>query len=225
MSQSEWNNAFPLHFGSDPQGQSSINLATPANAQRDLFEAFVRERFNAAHGARISHFMPELFGLHTAQDELTAVCGARLAQQEALFLEQYLQQPVEQVIARLAERPVERREIVEVGNLAASSPGNARLIIIAMTCLLARRGLQWVVFTGAAGLINSFRRLGLAPLRLCEADPQRLGEQRHAWGQYYEQRPQVFAGNIQLGYHQLCEQGVLQRLGFLLPCAEAPHAA
>jgi hypothetical protein len=82
-----------------------------------------------------------------------------------------------------------------------------------------------VVFTGAAGLINSFRRLGLAPLRLCEADPHCLGEQRHAWGQYYEQQPQVFAGNIQLGYRQLCEQGVLERLGFLLPCTEAPNAA
>ncbi|HSC85273.1 MAG TPA: thermostable hemolysin, partial [Pseudomonas sp.] len=93
------------------------------------------------------------------------------------------------------------------------------------TCLLARRGLDWVVFTGAAGLLNSFHRLGLEPLRLCTADPLRLGEQRHAWGQYYAQRPQVFAGNIQLGYRQLCQQGVLERLGFPQLCQEAPHAA
>ncbi|UUY06744.1 thermostable hemolysin [Pseudomonas sp. J452] len=224
MHHPEWNTVFPLHFGADPQCQSSLCLVGEQDQQRAAYQHFIQQRFNEAHGARVSHFMPELLGLRTPQAELTAVCGARLARSEELFLEQYLQAPVESVIARLAERPVSRSEIVEVGNLAAISPGNARLIIIAMTCLLARRGLQWVVFTGAASLINSFRRLGLEPLRLCEADPQRLGEQQHAWGQYYAQRPQVFAGNIQLGYRQLCEQGVLQRLGFFL-CEDASHAA
>ena len=225
MHHPEWNTVFPLHFGADPARQSSLCLVGEQAPQRAAYEHFIQQRFNEAHGARVNHFMPELLGLRTPDEQLTAVCGARLARSEELFLEQYLQEPVDSVIARLAERPVSRSEIVEVGNLAASSPGNARLIIIAMTCLLARRGLQWVVFTGAATLINSFRRLGLEPLRLCEADPQHLGEQRHDWGQYYEQRPQVFAGNIQLGYRQLCEQGVLQRLGFLLPCEEASHAA
>ncbi|MBB1520648.1 thermostable hemolysin [Aquipseudomonas guryensis] len=224
MHHPEWNTVFPLHFGADPQSQSSLCLVGEQDQQRAAYQHFIHQRFNEAHGARVSHFMPELLGLRTPQAELTAVCGARLARSEELFLEQYLQAPVESVIARLAERPVSRSEIVEVGNLAAISPGNARLIIIAMTCLLARRGLQWVVFTGAATLINSFRRLGLEPLRLCEADPQRLGEQQHDWGQYYAQRPQVFAGNIQLGYRQLCEQGVLQRLGFFL-CEDASHAA
>ena len=224
MSQNPWNIPFPLHFGSDPLQQSSLWLADEP-ARRAEFEAFVQARFSEAHGARISRFMPELVGLRTPAGELTAVCGLRLARDEHLFLEHYLQAPAQNVIARLAERPVQRGEIVEVGNLAASSAGNARLIIIAMTGLLARRGLQWVVFTGAPTLINSFRRLGLEPLRLCEADPERLGEQRHDWGQYYEQRPQVFAGNIQFGNRRLCEQGVMQRLGFLQPCAEGSHAA
>ena len=52
-----------------------------------------------------------------------------------------------------------------------------------------------------------------------------LGEQRHDWGQYYAQRPQVFAGSIQLGYRQLCERGIPQRLGLRSSCVEAPHAA
>jgi hypothetical protein len=187
--------------------------------------AFVRQRFNEAHGARISSFMSDLFGLHDAQQQLNAVCGARLADRQALFLEQYLAEPVESAIAGLAGRPVAREEIVEVGNLAAVSAGSARLIIVIMTCLLAQRGLQWVAFTGSAGLINSFHRLGLEPLHLCSADPALLGEGSGDWGHYYEQRPQVFAGNIQLGYRQLCERGVPQRFGLLAICAEVPHAA
>ena len=225
MGHPDWNTGFPLQLGSEPERSASLWLAQAGDAQRAAFERFIRQRFDEAHGARISSFMPDLFGLHDARQQLSAVCGARVAVEQPLFLEQYLVAPVEQTIARLAERPVVRDEIVEVGNLASISAGSARMIIVIMTCLLARRGLQWVVFTGAASLINSFHRLGLEPLRLCPADPAVLGEQRRDWGQYYEQRPQVFAGSIQLGYRQLCERGIPQRLGLHPACAEAPHAA
>jgi hypothetical protein len=225
MAQSDWNNRFPLQLGSEPGVNASLWLARPGDVRRPVFESFVQQRFDEAHGARISSFMPDLLGLHDDRHQLGAVCGARLAAGQPLFLEQYLAEPVERAIACLAGRPVAREEIVEVGNLAASSSGSARLIIVLMTCLLAQRGLRWVVFTGATGLINSFHRLGLEPLHLCSADQALLGEQSGDWGRYYQQRPQVFAGSIQLGYQQLCERGVPQRLGLLAACAEAPHAA
>lgn len=225
MAQSDWNSRFPLQLGGEPERSAGLWLARAGDVRRPAFEAFVRQRFDEAHGARISSFMPDLFGLHDARLQLNAVCGARLATGQPLFLEQYLAAPVESAIAGLAGLPVAREEIVEVGNLAAASSGSARLIIVIMTCLLAQRGLQWVVFTGAAGLINSFHRLGLKPLHLCSADPALLGEASGDWGHYYEQRPQVFAGSIQLGYRQLCERGIPQRLGLLAACAEAPHAA
>ena len=167
MGHPDWNTSFPLPLGSDSERSASLWLAQAESAQREAFEQFIRQRFDEAHGARISSFMPDLFGLHDAEQQLSAVCGARLAVEQPLFLEQYLDAPVEQIIARLAERPVVRDEIVEVGNLASISAGSARMIIVIMTCLLAQRGLQWVVFTGAASLINSFHRLGLEPLRLC----------------------------------------------------------
>ncbi len=43
------------------------------------------------------------------------------------------------------------------------------MIIVINYLPLAQRGLQWVAFTGAASLINSFHRLGREPLRLCSA--------------------------------------------------------
>lgn len=148
----------------------------------------------------------------------------RIADSGALFLEQYLQQPIERVVSRLAGAPVERRQIVEVGNLAARSGGSARLIIVVMTWLLARRNLDWVVFTGAASLINSFQRLGLNPLLLGDADPQRLGSEQHSWGSYYAGRPQVFAGSIRAGLAHLQVSGMAARLG--LPASlEHSHAA
>ncbi|MNN66672.1 Thermostable hemolysin [compost metagenome] len=106
-----------------------------------------------------------------------------------------------------------RSQIVEVGNLASINSGNARLIIVAVTWLLHLRGLDWVVFTGAPTLINSFRRLGLEPLLLGDAAPGRLGDARQ-WGTYYEQKPQVFTGNIGVGFEQLHRNGIIDRLDF-----------
>jgi len=50
-----------------------------------------------------------------------------------------------------------------VGNLAADSPGAARLLIVALTDLLVALGFRWVTFTGTPPLLNSFQRLGLTP--------------------------------------------------------------
>ena len=99
MGHPDWNTSFPLPLGSDSERSASLWLAQAGNAQRQAFEQFIRQRFDEAHGARISSFMPDLFGLHDAEQQLSAVCGARLAVEQPLFLEQYLDAPVEQIIA------------------------------------------------------------------------------------------------------------------------------
>lgn len=221
MTDAEWNTAFPLQFGPDPQRPLSLSLTLKGEAEREAVEAFIQSRFAAIHHADIHHFMPDLMALHDRQGQLSAAVGSRVGVQGPLFVERYLHNPVEHVISLLAGKSVERRKIVEVGNLAARNAGSARLIIVAMAWLLARHGLEWVVFTGAAALINSFQRLGLEPLLLCDADPKKLGIEQHDWGTYYAQHPHVFAGNIRLGLEQLETSGVLARLGF--PFFEGAH--
>lgn len=225
MIDTEWNTSFPLRFGVDAQHPLALSLAREQDPGRTPVEAFIQDRFAAVHEADIHHFMPELMALRDRQGLLSAAVGARLARSGPLFIEQYLQNPVEHVVSLVAGEWVERRNIVEVGNLAARNAGSARLIIVAMTWLLARRGLEWVVFTGAATLINSFQRLGLEPLLLCDADPEKLGLDQQAWGRYYAQHPHVYAGNIRFGLEQLQASGALARLGFPFFDAERCHAA
>ena len=93
----------------------------------------------------------------------SAACAA---QRRPLFLERYLDEPIELAVARRSGRPVPREEIVEVGNLAAFGSASARLLIVALTDLLVAQGFRWVVFTGTPALLNSFQRLALEPLAL-----------------------------------------------------------
>ncbi|MCP8466991.1 thermostable hemolysin [Pseudomonas sp. ZM23] len=227
MTQSEWESLFPFHIGPRDTHLASLRLVGHGDPQRREIEAFVHERFERVHHADVHQFLPELLSLRDRHGTLVAAAGIRLAAHEPLFLERYLDEPLESPVARVAGYPVARQELVEVGNLAARSAGSARLIIAATTWLLAARGLRWVAFTGAATLINSFHRLGLEPTVLGPADPARLNGEKADWGSYYDQHPQVFAGSIRYGHERLELSGTYERLGFpvLLYHARRDHAA
>lgn len=170
---------------------------------RASLEAFISRSFHAAHGAILSHFCDTLLGCRDSGGQWIAALGYSLAQDGPLFLEQYLDEPLEHAIGARAGHPVARGEIVEVGNLAAAHPGAARALIVSMTRLLHGQGLHWVAFTATASLLNSFTRLRLKPGVLAAADPLRLADAGRCWGSYYDAQPQVMFGDIRYGYAQL----------------------
>ncbi len=203
-----------------------LHLASPGSARREMLEQFIRQRFELQHGARIRHFMPCLFGLENQAGQLLGAVGVRGGNSGALFLERYLNEPIEIAIGgRLGYVEPGRGEVVEVGNLAADSPGAARLLIVALTDLLVALGFRWVTFTGTPTLLNSFQRLGLTPIALGEADPTRMGEELADWGSYYDSRPLVMAGDIHGGHQRLLQLGAYPRLGHqpLYALEDMPH--
>jgi len=175
-----------------------VHRAHPARA---TFENFITARFGRAYGARVNHFLPHLLGVRDGLAGWQASAGYAAAGVQTLFLEQYLDQPIESALAAALRRPIARTGIVEVGNLAAISAGMARTIIPQLARHLHRLGYIWVVFTATRALRNSFHRLGLRPLPLTRADPARLADGGASWGTYYDQDPVVMAGKIALGVH------------------------
>ncbi|MBI2379172.1 MAG: thermostable hemolysin [Gammaproteobacteria bacterium] len=182
-------------------------------------EAFVAASFLAQYGACLHHFLPTLLAQRDERGELVGVAGCATAAGHALFLEQYLDTPVEEAIAARTGLHLPRSAIVEVGNLATTSPGGARLLIRAVTAHLHGQGHRWVVFTATRMLQNAFRRLGLQPQVLAPADPARLGSDAKDWGTYYAQAPQVVCGPIALGYHCLHDGVAEQAHSGPLPAA------
>ncbi|HHH9232560.1 TPA: thermostable hemolysin [Pseudomonas aeruginosa] len=225
MTQQEWSALFPFHFGSTIERQARLTLRREGERDRDELEAFIHARFESIHHADVHHYLPELIGLQDSHGRLIAAAGLRPAIHGPLFLEHYLDEPLEAVVSQHAGRAVGREQLVEVGNLAALSAGSARVIITAVTWLLAARDLQWVAFTGASSLINSFHRLGLEPTVIAEADPHRLNGEVASWGSYYTQHPLVYAGNIGYGHNELERAGVYKRMGFPVLLQENGHAA
>ncbi|MBF7729380.1 thermostable hemolysin [Pseudomonas sp. N040] len=202
-----------VRIGRDPALTLHLVKQNSGHKSRIAVEDFIRERFFEHYGAHIQHFMPCLLALVDSAGTLRGAVGLRSAASGPLFLERYLERPIEQEIALRNGRVLNRNEIVEVGNLGTLAPGSARLLIVALTELLVAQGFRWISFTGTPMLINSFQRLGLSPLSLGEASPQCLGEEQADWGSYYATKPQVMAGDIMGGHQRLLNSGLYQRLG------------
>jgi hypothetical protein len=168
----------------------------PESRERHGVERYIAERFHAAHGAEIHDFMPVLLTMG-CPGTLTAATGFRAAADHPLFLEHYLDTPVEQAVAAVAQAPVARSGIVEIGNLVATRGGASYLLFMVLTAMLERAGFDWVVFTATPQVRRALAHLGLTVHAVCDADPTRLP--RHAiddWGRYYASEPQVVAGDI-----------------------------
>ena len=164
--------------------------------QRDELEAFVARAFERRHDARVQSFMPTLLSFRDAGGELRGVIGLRGAARQSLYLEQYLGQPVEQAIAAAIGRPVDRRHVVEVGNLAGANCRTAMRMVAALPAHLLAQEYEWIVFTATSavrGILQGFR----APLvELARADASRVASGPDHWGRYYDTDPRVLAGYL-----------------------------
>jgi hypothetical protein len=187
----------------NPRASSPHALIEHSGAARAVVEKFIRRCFAERFGAHVDAFMPRLF---TVQRNDGIVCGAfglRSAHRR-LFIEHYLDKPIEQAIAASAKTLVERRGIVEIGHFSGTSAGAMRAMIALLIERLHHEGFEWVAFTGTHQLRNAFHRMGLFPLDLGAARIEAIpAEARAAWGNYYEQSPRVLAGRILDGFAAL----------------------
>lgn len=180
------------------------------HSSRSETEQFIQQIFRQHYDATIQHFMPELLALRNNAGQLTAALGIRPALDQPLFLEHYLTEPVESCMKKVMpvfEGDIKRENIIEVGNLAASSAGGSRWLITALTAYLQGAGYDWVTFTALPSLKNAFRKMGLKVITLADADKNCLAEQeQQAWGNYYDDKPQVVTVNVHHAYGVLEKQ-------------------
>lgn len=77
--------------------------------KRDEVEHYIAQRYSLAFDARLNCFMPTFMALMD-DDHIKSLCGYRVASDEALFLEQYLDHPADALLANTFKRPVERTD-------------------------------------------------------------------------------------------------------------------
>lgn len=174
---------------------------------------FIRRYYRIVFGARIDVQAKNLMVLFDEQNRLRAAVGLIPAEQRELFLETYLDAPIDQHLMMRTRRSIRRQDIMEVASLAADGSGAGRLLFVALTEALHTLQRDWIVFTGTSQVRTMFSRLGLSPVALASADPDCLGEDAARWGRYYDHAPTIMYGHVPPGYQVLKANGWLTEGG------------
>jgi hypothetical protein len=177
-----------------------LGEVNPDAADRPELEAFVGKAFERGHGATVTSFMPTLLSFRDAAGALRGVVGVRGAEPQPLYLEQYLDRPVERALESVTGRPVSRRQVVEIGNLAGGNCRAAMRIVALLPAYLLDRDYRWIVFTATRAVRGILQGFGAPLVELARADALSVpGGDR--WGSYYEKDPRVLAGYLPLSRH------------------------
>jgi len=160
-------------------------------------DIFIRRCFAKAFGAAPPRSYSD-FVRHGTGQGCSAVLGYRRASEGALFLEVYLDRPVEHALGQVLGRPVTREQVVELGNLVACNPWAMVELWGAAANDLGGTS-EIAVATLTARLRRMFERVGIRLVELAPARSEALGHESAAWGRYYDDDPRVCAGMIEQG--------------------------
>ena len=199
-------------MSSYPQQKLFIEILQQSSKGRAEVEAFLKTRYKKYYGAELTEFLPNILCLRDENRKVIAALGFRIADNKPLFLEQYLSQPIEYHLTELANTTQQRNRIVEVGSLASISAGGNRWLIAALTAFLKGEGADWVVFTALPPLLNSCANMGIEILIIEQAIPDFMSaDELENWGNYYDYKPVIAAGNVLNGFEALRAQFLQQQ--------------
>jgi len=191
--------------------QLVFELIGQRHAERARVEETITQRFAQVYGADVRRFMPWQLCVRLTGD-IVATLGIRCAESAPLFLENYLDAPIEEMASRVIGRGVERKHIVEIGNLASNWRGASQWLFITLTLLLCEQERPWVTFTATPEVQKLLRRLDIMPVALVHADAERLGDEKERWGSYYEQKPLVMITHAPTAQQKMLQHPLLNDL-------------
>lgn len=180
-------------------GQYRLQLVEPEQEDRPEAQAFIAEAYRRVFDARLSEFYPSLVSLHSADTGLQGVAGARYAEGQPLFVEQYLTAPVDRLLSQMGGSSTSRSQVVEVGNLSVSRAAMTYPFISLIGGWLMSHGIDWIVYSLTDSLQRLFSRSGVELLDLGPARSERLAPSDNDWGSYYQHGPRVMATPLSSG--------------------------
>lgn len=179
-------------------GRSAYRLTLARSGEPDYDRAcdLAADQYQRHFGCALRDHYPAYFCLEN-QGQLLGVCGFRAATGQ-LFLEQYLEAPVETLLPTENGHAPSRSEIVELGAFAVRHRGLALLLMNCLAPALQDMGFVHAVCTATLPVRRCLRTLGISAANLGRAEASCLSNSESDWGSYYSMRPAVIHGAIAL---------------------------
>lgn len=178
-----------------PSPVYELMIASPGDHQFEAALDLARDQYRAHFGCQLSHFYPKVFCLYK-DGVLVACCGFRSASDEDLFLEQYLDAPVEVSLNAVSGTQTKRSSIVEIGGLAVLNRDEAFMLMVRLAPEFRALGFTHGTCTVTRPVRRCLNKLGIESHFLADADRDRVSD-ADDWGRYYDMSPCVLVGEIQ----------------------------
>lgn len=178
-----------------PREMNRFEVACHDSTIRRTLESRVRSGFGHHFDACIEGFMPDL-ATYTHVSGATGVIGFRGAADEPLFLESYLDEPVESVIRYAARHAILRSEVVEVGQFIVDDKTIVLDFFRDLAPFLQSRGYEWVCFTGTNRIRTLLTKVGFSGKPVAAASQDKVSDAAVNWGTYYRFEPRVIVGKL-----------------------------
>jgi len=175
--------------------RSFFALAERGSGMRADLESRIRAGFGQHFQACIEGFMPDL-AVYRHASGAEGVIGIRDAGTEALFLESYLERPIELAVSRFAGAGAGRGQIVEVGQFVVSDREIVPDFFRDLVPFLQSQGYDWVCFTGTNRIRALLSRIGFEGRPVAAATRDRVAPSGDDWGSYYDFEPVVILGKL-----------------------------
>jgi len=199
--------------------QYQVDLVHRWSHDRKEIERFTHDIYALRHKANITHFLPNMVVLRDkTSKQIIATAGFQSAlegrRHKALFLERYLDFPIEKAASAIGGRSFKRSDFVEVGNLAGALPGAGYLVILALAEYLTKQGHAWIAFTLTKNMVRAFESLNLKPIPLVGAAETRVEDGHSTWGNYFKSNPEVMIGDMQSAYKKMQSMGLYRSVSY-----------
>jgi hypothetical protein len=167
------------------------SILTRQDFRRDAAEALITDLFNTRYGAQISIFPETLIAKFNSEGQPVCAAGLRFVNDD-FFSEQYLNEPIEQVISSACGLEVKRDELFEVTSLASRDARHTIAFVRAVILYGQVYDYGWSFFTLTARMSLMLSHLGINLTYLARAERSRVPRSAD-WGTYYDHDPCVFA--------------------------------
>ncbi|MBE0370567.1 thermostable hemolysin [Pseudoalteromonas aurantia] len=164
--------------------QAMSQWAEVGQRGRTELEEAVRIGFSHAFQAMVYEFYPLLSQLKLPQGQCTL--GLRFASNSELFIEQYLDAPIENYLPQAESR----RTIAELGNLHSTYRRATVSHFIVVTMALLSSQVRFLAFTGTEQVRQLMSSLEIPICELSKAEPRRVTTAHH-YGRYYQANPKA----------------------------------
>jgi len=169
----------------------AFTVVMRSDGSRTAVEGEIRKLYWDRYAARLSSFPDTLVAELDPSGHVECAAGIHFGIQ-GLFSECYLDLPVERILSRRFGCVIRRNRVVEVSNLAATTPGQSLPFVRRVVEFAEKADAEWAIFTATRALRALLQRGGINMIELARAERSRV-KNPNDWGNYYDHDPRVMA--------------------------------